>query len=225
MRMIEAILFDLDETLVDRQNSLARYICDLYGRYALPLDGYEVFYRRFVELDRFGYAARHDVFAALIREFGVDTTVDAWMEDFRQNAWTECLCFADTFDVLRAMRRRGYKLGIVTNGSHESQRAKIRAAQLAEQVDVILVSAEEGIAKPEPAIFLMAAARLGVEPAACLFVGDNPVADVLGSQAVGMQAVWVRRHLQWPNEHVQNCLAIAQLSEVLAILDSKSMPD
>lgn len=215
--MISAILFDLDETLVDRHNSLARYIGDLYVRYGLPQNDYTRFYQRFVELDRFGYAARDEVFTILIREFSVAATVAAWMEDFRQNAWTECLCFADTFDVLIALRRQGYKLGIVTNGSHESQRAKIRAANLSDYVDVILVSAEEGVAKPEPAIFLMAAERLQVEPTVCLFVGDNPHADILGAQAVGMQAIWVKRHILWPNEHEQNCYTINQLAELLKL--------
>lgn len=215
--VFDAILFDLDETLVDRQRSLARYMRELYERYQLPVDGYGEFYGRFVELDRFGYATRQDVFAMLIDEFGVDATMDAWLADFRLNAWAECLCFADAVDVLCVLRGRGYQLGIVTNGSRESQRAKIKAAKLGELVDVILVSAEEGVAKPEPAIFLMAAERLGVEPTACLFVGDNPSADILGAQSVGMQAVWVRRHLPWPQTQAPCRYTINQLGELLSL--------
>jgi putative hydrolase of the HAD superfamily len=215
--MIEAVLFDLDETLVDRSTSLTRYMRDFYVRHHLPSEGSRAFLQRFVELDRYGYAVRAEVFGTLIHEFAIPTTVEAWMEDFRQNAWVECLCFADAHEVLNTLRQRGYKLGIVTNGSSESQRAKIRAADLAPKVDVILVSAEEESAKPAPKIFLRAAERLQVSSAACLFVGDNPEADIGGAQSAGMQAVWVKRHLPWPETQTQNCHAIAELTELLTL--------
>ena len=215
--VIKAVFFDLDETLIDRTSSIARYMRKLYARHQLPPEGYPAFYQRFVELDRYGYAIRAEVFETLLREFAIAATVEAWLEDFRQNAWTECECFPDTTHVLQTLRQCGYKLGIITNGSSESQRAKIRAANLAAQVDVILVSAEEGITKPDPAIFLRAAARLHVPPAASLFIGDNPEADILGAQAAGMQGVWVKRHLPWPDTPVQSCHAIAELAELLTL--------
>lgn len=215
--MTEAVFFDLDETLFDRTTSIANYMRNFYERHRLPAEGYPAFAQRFVDLDRYGYAVRAEVFEGLIREFALPTTLEAWLEDFRKHAWVESQCFPDTTHVLQTLRRRGHKLGIITNGSSESQRAKIRAAHLDEQVDVILVSEEEGISKPDPAIFLHAAERLQVLPTACLFVGDNPEADIGGAQAAGMQPVWVKRHLPWPDKQVQNCHTITSLSEVLAL--------
>jgi putative hydrolase of the HAD superfamily len=215
--MIEAVLFDLDETLVDRTRSIARYMQDLYTRNHLPADGYTAFYQRFVELDRFGYGVRSEVFESLIREFTIPATVEGWLEDFRQNAWTECQCFPDTRQVLSELRQRGYKLGIITNGSSESQRAKIRAANLAREVDVIVVSAEEGMVKPNAAIFQLAADRLQVVPGACLFIGDSPENDVLGAKAAGMQAIWVKRNLPWPESQPLNCVTIETLDEILCL--------
>ena len=215
--MSKAVIFDLDETLVDRTRSIARYMHDLYNRHQMPKEGFAAFYQRFVELDQYGYGVRAEVFDILIREFNIAATVETWQADFRLNAWVECQCFPDTIQVLQTLRQRGYKLGIVTNGSHESQRAKIHAANLATQVDVILVSAEEGIAKPDPAIFLRAAERLQILPAACLFVGDNPAIDIRGAYAAGMQAVWVKRHLPWPEPQEPNAPTISALAELLVI--------
>jgi putative hydrolase of the HAD superfamily len=219
--MIKAILFDLDETLVDRTNSIACYIHRLYHRYQLPPEGYPAFYQRFVELDQHGYAVRAEVFATLIQEFAVATTLEVWLDDFRQNAWTECLCFPDVDQVLNTLRGRGYQLGIITNGSRASQRAKIQAAKLDSYMDVILVSEEEGIKKPDPAIFLRAAEQLNVAPGACLFIGDHPDLDIMGAQAVGMQAVWVPRHLPWPAGQAQSCHIVTTLAEIMHLLPSE----
>lgn len=63
----------------------------------------------------------------------------------------------------------------------------------------MLISEAEGLRKPETALFLRAADRLGVAPAQCLFVGDNPVADVMGAMKAGMRAVWFRGEgRDWP---------------------------
>ena len=61
-----------------------------------------------------------------------------------------------------------------------------------------LISAEEKIRKPDPEIFIRAADRLGVCAAECVFLGDNPQADIGGAHSAGMKTVWVKRHFPWP---------------------------
>lgn len=63
---------------------------------------------------------------------------------------------------------------------------------------MILISEEQTVRKPEAAIFLRAAEKLGVAPAECLFVGDNPQADIGGAYQVGMKTVWRQGDLAWP---------------------------
>ena len=72
-----------------------------------------------------------------------------------------------------------------------TQLANIYQMKLDLLVDSILVSEKEGIRKPDPEIFWRAASRLSLKPEDCLFVGDNPVADILGATDAGMQAIWV----------------------------------
>jgi len=57
-------------------------------------------------------------------------------------------------------------------------------------------SCEVGLAKPDPAIYHLAAARLGVEPAECLFVGDGGSDELSGAGAAAMTPVLLTRHLE-----------------------------
>ena len=84
--------------------------------------------------------------------------------------------YPDALPVLSTLRKRGYKLGLISN-THwrllESFRNKIERI-----FDVVTVSYEHGYAKPHPSIFLATLKKLGVEANRCLHVGDDPVADV-----------------------------------------------
>ena len=102
--------------------------------------------------------------------------------------------------TLLALRARGLRLAIVTNGETEFQMRHVGALGLGERVDAVLVSQAEGLRKPDPALFRRAADRLGVKPNCCLFVGDNPAVDILGAHASGMQTVWFRCRATWPDE-------------------------
>jgi FMN phosphatase YigB (HAD superfamily) len=74
----------------------------------------------------------------------------------------------------------------------------INALGLAELVDAYFISEAEQLRKPDIRLFARAAARIGTPIEDCLFVGDNPVADILGAHAAGMQTAWIRRGLDWP---------------------------
>jgi FMN hydrolase / 5-amino-6-(5-phospho-D-ribitylamino)uracil phosphatase len=86
-------------------------------------------------------------------------------------------------------------LALVTNGNTHPRRVGM-GAQFAE----VLIAFECGLAKPDPAIYALAARRLGVEPGACLHVGDHPREDVEAARLAGMRCVWVNRSgAEWPD--------------------------
>ena len=101
-------------------------------------------------------------------------------------------------ETLVALRQQGIKLGIVTNGETDFQTLHIVALGLGSLVDAVLISQVEGLRKPDTALFLRAADRLSVGAENCLFVGDNPSADILGAHAAGMQTAWFRHGAAWP---------------------------
>ena len=74
--MIKAILFDLDETLVDREATLEFFLKTQYARFNLSDPPYEIYQERFKQLDERGYADRRKVFQTLTVDFLLPLSVD-----------------------------------------------------------------------------------------------------------------------------------------------------
>jgi len=216
--LIKAILFDLDDTLLDRTTSLGEFVKVHYQRFKLDHVAYETYHRRFMELDQRGYAAKPQVFQALIDDFAVPASVEALLADFQQGAWNSCTVLPGAAAVLIELRVRGYKLGVITNGADWSQMRKLRVTGLLPLLDLIVISENEQIKKPDPLMFTRAAERLGVRPEQCAFVGDHARNDIYGAGAVGMKTVWYPGEQQWPAEQaIAPNYTIHSLGELLAI--------
>jgi putative hydrolase of the HAD superfamily len=202
--LIKAILFDLDDTLLDRALSIEAFVKQQHQQYKLDHVPYTAYQRRFAELDERGYSHKPAMFQMLIAEFGVDASVDAWLADFEQQAWHSCVLLPDAIEVLSELRARGYKLGVITNGEDWSQARKLRVTGLLPLFDLVVISGNERIHKPDPQIFTRAAERLGVPTSQCAFVGDHPRNDIYGASAVGMTTVWYAGDQQWPGDSPVN---------------------
>jgi putative hydrolase of the HAD superfamily len=72
------------------------------------------------------------------------------------------------------------------------QSGKLACLELSSSFDAIMISAAEGIHKPDPRIFHRALAQLEVSPDRAVFVGDHPEVDIAGARAAGMRAIWRR---------------------------------
>ncbi|MDD5264056.1 MAG: HAD family hydrolase [Candidatus Bipolaricaulis sp.] len=94
-------------------------------------------------------------------------------------------------EALEILRRRGYRLGLLTNGLSEVQWDKIHALDLARRVDVIVVGGDIGFYKPDERAFAALLGRLGARSADALFVGDSYEADIVGAHHAGMRTAWV----------------------------------
>lgn len=89
---------------------------------------------------------------------------------------------------------------------------------MAALVDEVLISAKEKVKKPDREIFVRAAERLGVRVEESIFVGDNPQTDIVGAYEAGMQTVWLKRYLAWPEYlAVVPDYTVSALAELLAI--------
>jgi FMN phosphatase YigB (HAD superfamily) len=107
-------------------------------------------------------------------------------------------CEQAVLDQLREARRRGWSLGVVTNGDAEGQARKLAAAGLDAEVDSICISGADGVRKPDPRIFALAAERVGIPLRPGWMIGDHPEADIAGARAVGLGTVWLSRGRTWP---------------------------
>lgn len=92
----------------------------------------------------------------------------------------------DVKPVIKELDRRGYILGILANTITETEIPDwLEQDQLAGYFKTVVLSSKLGIKKPNPEIYWEAARRIGVEPAHCVYVGDNPKRDVVGTRRAG----------------------------------------
>jgi putative hydrolase of the HAD superfamily len=92
-------------------------------------------------------------------------------------------------EVLELFRHRRRRAGLVSNFSL-ALRAILESQGLLALLDPVVVSAEVGVEKPDPAILRIACSRAGIEPARAVYVGDHPL-DVLCASRIGMRSIWV----------------------------------
>jgi putative hydrolase of the HAD superfamily len=114
--------------------------------------------------------------------------------------------------VLERLRAAGARLAVVSNWDVSLHDVLERTA-LRPLVDAVVISAEEGVAKPDPAIFHAALRRVGATPEGTVHVGDTLEVDVAGARAAGLDAVLVVRDGARPPEGVR---AISTLEGLLA---------
>jgi putative hydrolase of the HAD superfamily len=173
------------------------------------------FVARVIELDDHGYREKSEVYATVARERGLTTALERELTaDFLIRYQGLCQPFPDAVSTLTELKRRGLKTGVITNGRQSIQDAKIDALAIRSLLDTVSISEAEGLRKPDRCIFERAAARLGVAPADCAFVGDHPKVDVAGARAVELFAVW-RRSPHWGTP-VDAVATIETLGEILA---------
>ncbi|MGE5135999.1 MAG: HAD family hydrolase [Gemmatimonadota bacterium] len=223
---VRAVLFDLDDTLLDgdlawrsgMERLLAR--CPGVDRVAACQVWDEACREHFPR-----YLAGELTFdgsrVARIRSWAdqMEITVEpgtelSWFETYRAGYEAGWAAFGDVAACLRELA--GLRLGVVTNGDGDQQRAKLAAIGLGGAFHSVIVSGDAGCAKPDPRIFHLAAAELGLPPGQCLFVGDRRDIDALGALAAGMRAVWLnRKRSEAPDALVGQITSLAELPAFL----------
>jgi putative hydrolase of the HAD superfamily len=102
--------------------------------------------------------------------------------------------FPDAHATIDALRTRGVKLALITNGAREQQREKVVRFALTGRFDHIQIEGEHGFGKPEARAYRHAMHVLGVAPHATWIVGDNLDWEVVAPQKLGIHAIWYDPH-------------------------------
>ena len=189
--MSRLALFDLDDTILDREFAFRTWALDFIEHQNLSESSLETIVRLDVEGDK-----PVPVFFNELREaLGLRTSVGELVDQF-WSVYPACFSVPDsTFDALTRLRLAGWKLGVVTNGP-ATQWKKIEAANLLPYFDGFCVSGEVGIRKPDIGIFIEAAERCGAELDGWM-VGDSADADIVGGHEAGLQTIWLPRGQTW----------------------------
>jgi len=105
----------------------------------------------------------------------------------------------DTHHTLAELKQSGCRMCIISNASNtEDLNNLVDNANLRQYFDAIVISAEEGIRKPDHRIYDKALSVMSSTPGESLMVGDTLGADILGAQEVGIYAVWISRRARRP---------------------------
>ena len=219
---ITALLFDLDNTLFDREAAFRGVAEDFHSEFLASSTSVvrDEAVALMVGWDEDGYSNRQEFREVVLAEWpetGLDfDSLSAWYRDAMDR---RSLPDASVNDFLAQLNRDGMPWGIVTNGNGRNQRNKCRLAGLAELARFIIVSEEQGYEKPDPRIYGDALAALGLaSPEGVLFVGDNPVTDIDGAARFGMRTAWVSRGRAFPAESPPPDHVIERVTDLRGVL-------
>jgi HAD superfamily hydrolase (TIGR01549 family) len=194
-------LFDLDNTLVDREAAFRCWAEWFVRERSMDAEVVEWL----CTADNDGFAQRHDLLATAREQFGLKESV----EEMEAAYWVDYISFyrpdPDVTAALRRLRASGWSIAVVTNGP-STQHEKVKRAGLSELVDACCVSHEIGVDKPDARIFEEALRRCGRSPrddAPAWMVGDSPGPDIKGGHEAGLRTAWVHRGRRWvePDYH------------------------
>lgn len=220
--MIKGILFDLDGTLLDRDQSLVAFLHHQYDRIsALHRVEKRVFIDRFIALDQKGYVWKDTVYQKLIEEMNLNLRWQDLLDDYVESFQHHCIGFPGLIEMLDYLKGMELKIGMISNGYGRFQMNNIMGLRIEHYFDEILISEIEGLRKPDIAIFQMALARLGLEPHESIFVGDHPRNDVEASVKAGMIGIWKEDHFyERPASAYQTINQLIEIKEVISELNN-----
>lgn len=226
---IEAVLFDLDGTLLDFFGDAERALKEAMRRQvAMPTD-WAAFFEVYVaaalrrwdeyvagELER--DQMRRLRVADALEQTGLEVDkTEAVVSDYLRLLQANPTVMPGARQVLAELGRR-YRIGLVTNGLLDTSARRIEGTGIGSYFETVVISEAEKLFKPDPAIFYEALRRLGVEAGRAVFVGDSLEYDVAGARAAGMRSVHYCRDGSAAEGDPQPDMVIRDLRELLEIL-------
>ncbi len=177
------IFFDVGSTLVDETIAYDNHARSMLKKATLV--GNDVSFEEFDEARR-GFAMEGlDGNSAARKHFGLEMT-----------PWPSCdeVLFPDAFDTLSYLKSKGYRLGVIAN-QPIGTKDRLEKWGILGFFDIVIASAEAGVSKPSPRVFLMAIEASGCDASQCVMVGDRLDNDMKPAKALGMKTVWMRTGL------------------------------
>ncbi|MEM2192448.1 MAG: TIGR02253 family HAD-type hydrolase [Candidatus Hadarchaeales archaeon] len=233
MKGIKAVLFDLDETLMDAQAASrvahGRVIDKLMDFLAKRGDNVE---RKKIEAELEKLEREKQVkrdydrdrwWQELVERVELKPLEDHQLKELTALYWDSYSeasePFPDAEPLLDYLKKKGYRLGMVTDtdGTPGRKWARISHLSVMKYFETVIVAGEETpLPKPDPQPFLIVASRLGVKPEECVMIGDKPYTDIRGAKNAGMKTIRVFRR-EWHNEEEAD-FTVHSLAEVMDIL-------
>jgi len=232
MPMYKAVIFDLFGTLIENFSvkEHSRVLGEMAGIVGAPVDGFlRLWSGTFLERTTGVFRDSQENIRHVCTALGVHPPDKAVVEASRlRTSFTahHLRPRPDTVSTLSAIRARGLKTGLISDCSPEvpEQWPLVAFAPL---LDVVVLSCEVGMKKPDARIYHLAAQRLRVRPQDCLYVGDGSSRELTGAVRAGMHPVLLSPPSERDNPDVHQIDAddfdgpsVPSLSAVLPLLDA-----
>jgi len=234
--MLRAILFDLDDTLHDDCNAYQKAATVVSEQVARERNGIEpsALASAFVhELEGFwsafdastlraGLNVRQEMWRRALVRFDVESPALALRcaESFEAARSDMYKMFPGAYEALDALRGRGLRLGLLTNGLVATHREKILRLNLEPHLDAVFLSDEIGFSKPDKRAFLHACEALDALPTETVMVGDRYDKDICGATNAGLKTVWINaRNEQIPDGAAAPTSTVRAISQVPSALN------
>lgn len=197
---IKWLFFDMGSTLIDETLAMEHRIREV-------IEDTDVSYEQFVEKKIYFAKQNKPADLETIKFYGLTKT--PWHKE------DECL-YPDTIECLKKLHEH-YRLGIIANQSLGSKE-RLEKFGILEYIDVVVASAEEGVAKPDKRIFEIALERAECKPEEIAMVGDRLDNDIVPANELGMYTIWIKQG-DWkdacPREEMeQPDMTVESLSEL-----------
>nr|WP_246321965.1 HAD family hydrolase [Nocardioides panzhihuensis] len=198
---MRAIVFDLDDTLVDQAGAARRAVVGWAAEHGITGDvearwgavsgpHYQRYQRREISFQE-QRRARTREFLGI--EFD-DAEADALFAGYLTRYEALWVAFDDAVPTLRRVRAAGLRTVVLTNGDDDHQRLKLDLTGLANEVDLHVSTSTLPASKPDPRAYRLTCERAGIAPGEALMVGNSLAHDVLGPLEAGLAAVLLDRH-------------------------------
>ncbi|MEM7533821.1 MAG: HAD family hydrolase [Chloroflexota bacterium] len=215
--MISTVIFDLDQTLVDRQATMARFLTIQHAKFERHLNTpTDTFVETILRHQKNGYADKHDAYQQACAELGEDVSLAKVLLDDLQTYYGHDAVLFDRVPETLATLSKTYTLACITNGRTVGQTAKLESSGIKPWFAVIKISEAVGVKKPDHRIFQACLDALNVDASVCVYIGDNPTNDITPAKELGMKAIWMRNAFYTSPDDCDGI--VDKISEIPALL-------
>ncbi len=232
MGKFTTVFWDLDQTLLNFDRSMEYAFGAVCGQYGISVaDG---MMERYAEINsgfwkrlELGEFTQEEVavgrFRVLFREWRIDQVKpEAFNQAYQKALGSVYFYMEGAKELVTALRRKGYRQYIVTNGVNSTQESKVRRSGLDKLMDGVFVSELLGYPKPMKEFFDACFASLpDVGRKECILVGDSLTSDMRGAQNAGIASCWFNPKRREKDVDVRTDYEILRLEELLPILEQE----